>query len=47
MIEKTRAITRADFLEIKRIIIRYRNSENSFEEAVNELAGYGIVYSIF
>lgn len=47
VIEKTRAITRADFLEIKRIIIRYRNSENSFEEAVNELAGYGIVYSIF
>lgn len=47
VIEKTRAISEYDFLEIKKALIKYRNGENNFDDTVDRLAEYGIVYNAF
>lgn len=47
VIEKTKQLSRGDFFDIKKIIIKYRKAEISFEEVIDLLLPFGIVYNQF
>lgn len=47
VIEKTKNLTRNDYLTIKKSIIKYRKAEVTFEEVITQLSPFGVIYNKF
>ncbi len=47
VIEKTKAISESDYLDVKRYLVAYRKGVADFEDTAEKLKRFGVVYSSF